>query len=204
MAHEPTLLGGGPEPGLDLSSTISGGEALQIAGVVVKSIGAFYEAESQKTKLESDALTFDFQRTIANINARAAEQDAAAILEAGRRRTSLSQLRSGRAIGLLRTTTAARGVQAGVGSAAELTASARLAAKVDAYAIDAGTLRAATAARRRSIDFRNQALFAGVSAENVREERRTINPALSAATTLIGGGSNVARSFAQRSRFPRV
>lgn len=204
MAEEPTILGGGPEPGLDLSSTIGAGGALQIAGVVVQSIGAFYAAESQKTKLESDALTFDFQRTIANINARAAEQDAAAILEAGRRRSSLSQLRSRQAIGLLRTTTAARGVQAGVGSAAELTASARLAAKVDAYAIDAGTLRAVTAARRRVVNLRNQADFAGVSAENVREEAGTIIPGLSAATTLIGGGSRVARSFAQRSRFPRV
>lgn len=204
MAAEPTLLGGGAAEGGAAPGLESAGTALQIAGLVTKAIGGFYAAESQQYQLESDALTLDFQRTIANINARAAESDAAAILEAGRRRRSISGLQFGQQIGMIRSRTGSRGVQAGVGSARELIASSRLAAAVDAYAIDATTIRQTTAARRRAVDFRNQALIAGTSAENVRGAADTIIPALRGATTLLGGSGNVARSVAQRDRFPRV
>ena len=75
---------------------------------------------------------------------------------------------------------------------------------VDALTMDANTFRAASAARRRAIDFRNQALLTGVSARNVRGSERSISPGLQAATTLLGGAGQVASGFAQRSRTPQA
>jgi hypothetical protein len=204
----PPLLTGAPlevladtdAPGLtDLEA---GGNILAVAGLVTAAIGSFYQAESQKTQLKSQALSLDFQQNIANINARAAEQDAAAIFAAGRRRLAQITLRFGQVRGAQVTATAARGIQAGVGSAAEVAASIRLATIVDALTIDANTLRGIQAARRRQIQFENQALLAGVSARNVRGSERSISPGLQAFTTLLGGAGGVASGIAQRSRFP--
>ena len=99
-----------------------------------------------------------------------------------------------------RVSAAARGIQAGVGSAAEISASVELAASVDAMTIDINTLRQVSGARRRAIDFRNQALLTGVSAQNVRGSERSISPGLQAFTTLLGGAGEVASGIAQRGR----
>lgn len=206
----PPLLGGlktdvatAAAPGEGLGGLKTGAGILQIAGLTAQAIGSFYEAESQKYQLKSQALTLDFRRSISNINARAAEADASAIFEAGRRRRAQATLRLGQVRGAQRVSAAARGVQAGVGSAAEVLASTDLAVAVDAYAIDANTFRATSAARRRAVDLRNQTLLTGVAAENVRDTRRSISPALQAGTTLLGGAGRVGASFAQRSRGPR-
>ena len=208
----PPLLGGdiiGPPeaPVADLPGLgplEAGGNILAVAGLVTAAIGSFYEAETQKFRLKSQALSLDFQQSIANINARAAEQDAAAIFAAGRRRRAQLTLQFGQVRGAQRVSTAARGIQAGVGSAAEIAASIRLATIVDALTVDANTFRAVSAARRRQIDFETQALLAGVSARNVRGSERSISPGLQAFTTLLGGAGGVASGFAQRSRFPGV
>ena len=188
------------DPGL--TGLEAGGNILAVAGLVTAAIGSFYEAESQKFRLKSQALSLDFQRNIANINARAAEQDVAAIFAAGRRRLAQRTLQLGQVRGAQVTATAARGIQAGRGSAAEIAASIRLATIVDALTIDANTFRAASAARRRQVAFENQALLAGVSAQNVRGSERSIIPGLQAFTTLLGGAGPLASGIAQRSRTP--
>ncbi len=212
MTHEgitPPLLGdpnqfaapiGPPAAGAagDLSALEAGGGVLQIAGVVVQAVGAFYAAESQKYQLKSNALTLEFESSIASINARAAEADVAAIFEAGRRRRAAVTLRFGQIKARQRVSTAGRGIQAGVGSAAEVATSIELATTVDAYAIDANTFRAVQAGRRRALDLRNRALLTGVSARNVREAGRGISPGLAAATSLLGGAADTAQSFARR------
>lgn len=203
----PSLLGPDPAPVGDkagLSGLEAGGNVLAVAGLVTQAIGSFYAAESQKFQLKSQALSLDFEQSIANINARAAEADAVAIFAAGRRRRAQIGLRFGQVKATTRVSAAARGIQAGVGSAAEVATSVELASAVDALTIDANTFRAVSAARRRAIDFRNQALLTGVSARNVRESGRSISPELQAFTTLLGGAGEVASGIAQRSRFPGV
>jgi len=175
------------------------GNVSQIAGTVNQAIGGFFEAEAQRGELKSQALSFDFQKSIANINARAAEQDAHAFIEAGRRQRALSTLRAGQVAGDTRAAQAASGIQAGVGSAAEVRTSQEFTKELDAFAIDANAFRQASAARRRAVDLRNQAQLARVSAENVRGLRRSISPALAAGTTLLSGSADVARSFASNS-----
>ena len=203
----PPLLGGEDAAVTDkpgLTGLETGANVLAVAGLVTQAIGTFYAAETQKFQLKSQALTLDFEQSIANLNARAAEQDAVAIFDAGRRRRSQVGLQFGQVRAATRVSAAARGIQAGVGSAAEIAASVELASAVDALTIDANTFRAVSAARRRAVDFRNQALLTGVSARNVRGSERSISPGLQAFTTFLGGAGGIASGIAQRSRFPGV
>ena len=203
----PSLLGPDPAPTGDLpglTGVETAGNVLAGAGLAIQAIGSFYAAESQKFQLKAKASTLEFEQSIANINARAAEQDAVAIFAAGRRRKAQIGLKFGQVKAATRVSAAARGIQAGVGSAAEVAASVELASAVDALTIDANTFRAVSAARRRAIDFRNQALLTGVSARNVRGSERSISPGLQAFTTLLGGVGGLASGIAQRSRFPGV
>jgi hypothetical protein len=173
-------------------------------GALVSSIGSFYAAKTAQYKFESDALSLDFQQTISNINARAAEFDAQQALEAGKQRKALATLRFGQLKAESRVSAAARGVQAGVGSAAEVQASIEFAKDVDAFTIDSNAFRAARAARRRALDFRNQAGAAGVGAANARSSRRSLNPALAAFTTALGGVGRVGSDFARNRRLDRL
>ena len=190
----------GDLPGLGAVET--GGNILAVAGLVTSAIGSFYAAESQKSQLKSQAMTAEFAGSIANINARAAEADAVAIFAAGRRRSSQTGLKFGQIKAATRVSAAARGIQAGVGSAGEIATSVDLVSQVELLTIDANAFRAASAARRRAVDFRNQALLSGVSAENLRSSGRSISPGLQAFTTLLGGAGPLASGFAQRSRGP--
>lgn len=197
----PTMLSGGG--GGSLSGLESGGNVLAVAGLVTQAIGSFYSAKSQQFQLESDALSLDFQQSISNLNARASERDAAAILEAGRQRKALVTLRFGQIRGQQRASTAARGIAGGVGSAAEVAASTELAKDLDAFTIDANAFRQASAARLQAVNQRNRAELLGVSARNLRRSAGAIIPGLSAATTLLGGAGGVASGIAQRSRGER-
>lgn len=169
-------------------------------GALISSIGSFYAAKTAQYKHQSDALSLDFQQTISNINARAAEFDAEQALEAGQQRKALATLRFGQLKAESRVSAAARGVQGGVGSAAEVQASIEFAKDVDAFTIDANAFREARAARRRALDFRTQAGAAGVGAANARGSARTLNPRLAAFTTALGGAGRVAGDFARNRR----
>jgi hypothetical protein len=176
------------------------GTGLAIAGVATEAIGAFYAIDAQKYQLRSQALSAEFAENIARINARAAEFDAHLALEAGRRRRALSTLRSGQVRGAQRVSAAARGVQAGVGSAGEIMASVELAKDVDAFAIDAQAFREASIARRRATGELTRADLARVSATNLRGTADALNPFLAAGSTILGGSGRLALQFGQNER----
>lgn len=176
------------------------GSIISLAGMVTSAIGGFYSAKSAQYSAESQALDLEFRSSMANINARLAEQDASFLMEAGRRRRLLSTMRAGAVKGQQRASQGARGIQAGVGSAAESLASTEYAKELDAYTIDANTFREVSAARMRGVNFQNEALLTGVSAQNVRRTAASINPALDAFTQLIGGAGRFARNEFQRRR----
>jgi hypothetical protein len=165
---------------------------MSIAGALTGAIGSFYSAKNQQYQLKSQALSLEFERSIANINARAAELDAKHILEAGRHQKALVTLQAGQVKASQRVSQAAAGIQGGVGSAAEVLASTELAKRLDSLTIDANTARAAMAARSRAVNFQNQSLLTGVSAQNLRDSAGSISPFMAAGTSLLGSASRVA------------
>lgn len=180
------------------------GNGMAVAGMVTRTIGAYYGAISQRYQLRSQASTLEFQGSIADINARSAEIDAANVLVAGRSEKARLTLRHGQIRSENRARTAASGVELGVGSAAEVDASFEAAKEIDALTIDRNSFRALGAARQRAVDFRNQATLARASASGARLTAGSINPFLSAFTSFAGGAGRVASSFlSQTSRSTR-
>jgi hypothetical protein len=194
--------GAGNAGGIDtLSGLASFGLIMGAVGTLTSSIGAYYSTLAQRYQLRSQALDLEFQGSIANINARAAERDAHIALEAGRHEKAASTLRYGQAKESVRAQTAAAGVQAGVGSAAEVQASIELAKQTDSLTIERNAFRAAGASRARAVDFRNQALLSRVSAGNLRRFAKTMKPGLSALTSFIGGAGQVSSSYLYQQQF---
>ena len=203
MATTSSLLGMGP--GSDPSSLLAGlqtfGTVLGISGALLSAIGSYRAAESQRYQLESQALELELQGSLANLNARAAEQDAEAILEAGAREKGRTTLRFGQVKGAARARAAAAGIQAGVGSAAEVQVSIEAAKEIDSLTIERNAVRAAGAARLRGVNLRSQALLSRVGVQNLRRGARSLSPGLAAATSLTGSAATVTGQILQQNRF---
>jgi len=176
------------------------GIAMQAAGMVSQSIGAFYSAQANRYAARAQRLNLEFAGSIADINARAAENEAAAMLEAGRTDKATSTLQFGAAKAAVRARRGASGLQSGVGSAAEVDASIEAAKEIDSLTIDRNALRAAGAASTRAVNLRNQALLSRVSAKNVHDTSQSISPGLAAFSSLLGGAGPLATNVAIQSR----
>jgi hypothetical protein len=153
-------------------------------------------ARSERYQLRSSALSAEFDATMADLNARTAEFDAEHILRAGQREIGQLGLEYGQARGARRASTAAAGIQAGVGSAAEVAASSTLAHQLDALTVNSNAVRAAGRMRTEAVNQRNRGLLARTSAENARGAARSINPWVSAGASLLSSGTAVGAHYA--------
>jgi hypothetical protein len=183
---------------LSAQNTSTFGIGMQISGMVSQTIGAYYAAQAQRYRARSERLNLEFQGSIADINARAAERDAQDLLAAGQLEKMSATLRYGAVKATSRARIAASGLQAGVGSAAEVQTSIEAAKEIDALTIDRNAVRAANASRMRAVNYRNEALLARVSARNVHDMAHSLSPAFAAFTSLLGSAGPLADSLSQR------
>ena len=172
-----------------------------IAGAGLQAIGNYYAAQSQKSQLKSQALAADFQQSMSALNARAAEEEAQAITEAGNREQSRIAAQYGQVKAGERAATAARGIKAGVGSAAEVQASIELAKQIDVFTVNSNAVRAANAARTQATNERNRSLLAGTSAANLRDTAGSIDPYAAVAGSLLGSASGISSQYLARERY---
>lgn len=176
------------------------GPILAVAGMATSAIGAYYAAKTQQYQLESQALNMDFQKSMSELNAKNAEFTAQTILESGQRQIGAVTMRAGNVKGAARASMAARGIQAGVGSAADVIATTDLMKEVDVNTINARSVQAAEAQRMAAVNSQNQAMMAGVSADNARMSASTINPFMATTGSLLGSASTVASAYYQDKR----
>jgi hypothetical protein len=136
-----------------------------------------------------------FESELSQRNARLAEEQAYAMILAGRQQASNLTLQYGQEQAAVRASTAARGVQLGSGSAAEIQASLEFAKRLDAITTNVNAVRAAASARIGAVNERNRSIMLGASAYNLRTSGRSINPALAGASSLLGSASRVADNY---------
>ena len=110
-----------------------GGSIMSIFGAVNSAIGSFYAADSQKTQLKMQAQNQRFQAQMSAINARSAESQAQQTLLAGERAVGQYTMGAGQKRASATASMAARGIQGGVGSAREVTASMDLIKEIDKF-----------------------------------------------------------------------
>lgn len=203
MAYAPGYTYQG-QPG-GASATASGignaGTMFSLFGVIAQAVSSYYAAEASRYDARSTALALEHQSRVSQLNARAAEAEAESILEAGQSEVARVGREYARLQAETNVSTAAHGVQAGVGNAAEVSASIELARQIDALTINRNAARAAASARMDSVNNQNQSLFASIGARNARRTARSINPYLAAGTALVSGGAGVANTWTQNQRW---
>lgn len=188
--------GGEAAAGGGMSGLQEFGSVLAISGVLQSAIGSYYSAQAQKYELKSQASDLEFRQSMAARNARIAESDAQLELEAGKRESGRVSLHYRQVKQAAAASAAARGVQAGVGSAAEIQTSIEFAKEMDRNTIDANATRRANAHRARAVDLQNMGRVAGVSAETARRGAGLASPGYAAGTSLLAGAGGVSRQWA--------
>ena len=164
---------------------------LMAVGAVEKSIGSFYAAKNAQIQARMQEQNFLFQQRMSSIAARQAEFQAQGIMEAGQRQIGAYTMQAGAAKSQAKTQLAARGIQAGKGSAAEIMATFDLIKEIDAMTINANTVRAAEAQRMAATRAQTQGIMAGASARSYGLTAGAISPGLGAFQSLLGSASQI-------------
>lgn len=165
---------------------------LQIGGLTMAAVGAYYAALSQKYQLQSQSMSLGFASDMSRMNARAAEFQAQDILRAGAIEKGRVTMASGRYRDAVALRQAASGTTIGQGSNAEVMASVEILRQIEAIQVDGNTVRQAMAARTRAQDFRTQAAMQSASRQNLRDFAGSIDPYMAHFGTLLGGSGSVA------------
>ena len=132
-----------------------------------------------------------FQQRMSNLAARQAEFQAQGIMEAGQRQIGAYTMQAGAAKSTAKTQLAARGVQAGKWSAAEIMATFDIIKEIDAMTINANTVRAAEAQRMAATRARVQGVMAGASARSYGLMAGAISPGMSGFQSLLGSATQI-------------
>lgn len=160
---------------------MAAGLGFTIFGALSSGIGSFYSAKNAKTSLT-------FQAEIAENNARIAELGAQSELLRGQREEQRVRLQTSALKGRQRANLAASGIDLGSQSAVNILSTTDVMGEIDANTVAANAVQAAWGYRTQAQNLKNDAL-------TKRTTARGINPAMAAATTLIGEAGNVAQSW---------
>lgn len=171
------------------------GPMLTVFGAVNSAIGSYYQAKASEYQFKSQSSSLAFQADMAQINQRRAEFQAYTIMEAGARQMGALTMKAGQAKASAKASMAARGIQLGVGSAAEAIATTDLMKEIDALTLNTNRVRAAEEARMQAVGYGTQASMLGVSAQNALASAQGISPFGSAATSLLGSASSLASNW---------
>ncbi len=153
----------------------------QGASVASGVFGSYFSSLAAK-----DQARFDAQ--IAAINSRMMEQRAQGLLRQGEVAIGQRTMEHGALRGRQRAALAANGVALNEGSAAEVVASGDLIKEIDVKNLQLSAISQAWGARKQAVDFQNQGRAADARAESA-------NPWGAAATTLLGGATQLAGSW---------
>ena len=173
------------------SSAMTGAQALSIFGSVAAIFGAINSAYGAYSSARSTRSSLKYQAAMSALNAEQAEKTAQSVLHAGEQAQSQVALRAGKVKAEQKVSQAARGVQIGVGSAAEEIATTDLMKEADMLTINANATRQAWAARMQATNYANESLMQGTSAES-------ISPGSAAFSSLLTSAAAVSPQWYRR------
>jgi hypothetical protein len=141
--------------------------AMQAAGSINQTVGAYYSARAQRSTLRFEADMADRQ--------------AGQVIRAGQREEQRTRLATAQIKGRQRAAIARGGVDLGEGTAAQVLTSTDVLGEIDADTVRANAVASAWGYRTDAI--------------NKRAAASTISPGMSALTTALGSGQQVASSW---------
>lgn len=166
------------------SSAMTGAQALSIFGAAAGVIGAISSAYGAYSSARSTKSSLKYQSAMSALNAEQAEKTAQSVLQAGEQAQSQVALRAGKVKASQKVSQAARGVQIGVGNAAEEIATTDLMKEADMLTINANATRQAWAARMQATNYSNESLMQGTSAESISPESAASSSLLTSAAAV--------------------
>ena len=171
------------------------GQAMAIGGVATSAISTFFDVSVQKIRAKDAAGQARFDGTVADMQARSYEDQAYWELEQGNAQISLLSQSSAHQQSAQVVDSVKRGVAFNSGSAAEVKASMELAKQMDVRTIKTNSMRKSNARMLASVNARNTARFARVSARNLDRQASSMNPWLASLSGAAGAAGNVAALY---------
>ena len=141
-----------------------------------------------------------FSAQMSAINARQAEFAAQQATMAGQRAIGRYTMEAGQRRAAARTSLAARGIQAGVGTSAEIMASMDLVKEVDRLTMDSNLVRQSEALRSQQLNYMSQSVLQATSANNVNATAGSISPFSATFTNLMGSAASIGGTWASQMR----
>tara|TARA_R100000773_G_scaffold4511_3_gene5078 strand:+ start:732 stop:1313 length:582 start_codon:yes stop_codon:yes gene_type:complete len=148
-------------------------------------------ANTERYKLRSQALNFEHQRDMAKLNRRMLESQAQHIGRAYNKQIAIRTLKAGQAISSTKASFAARGIQMGVGSTANVFASAELVKEIDRLTMNTNKVRAMNNQRLRAVNMGIRGDMLGVSANNLFSTASAVSPFMNMTSTLLTGATSI-------------
>ena len=162
-----------------------------IGGTLTGMIANRAAANTERYKLRSQALNFEHQRDMAKLNRRMLESQAQHIGRAYNKQIAIRTLKAGQAISSTKASFAARGIQMGVGSTANVFASAELVKEIDRLTMNTNKVRAMNNQRLRAVNMGIRGDMLGVSANNLFSTASAVSPFMNMTSTLLTGATNI-------------
>ena len=125
------------------------------------------------------------------LNKRMLESQAQHIGRAYNKQIAIRTMKAGRAMASTRASFAARGIQMGVGSTANVFASAELLKEIDRLTMNTNKVKAMNTKRGQAVNMGIKADMAGMSASNLFSTASTISPFLNMSSTFLTGASSI-------------
>lgn len=180
------------------------GPIMAIFGAITSAVGSFYAVQSKQNELKMQAQNQRFAAQMGRINQQAAEFAAGQIGRQGAAQFGQYSMRAGQARSGAKASLAARGAVLGAGTAAEIVGSMDVVKEIDRLNINAATVREQEAARLRAFNIGVDATMAGISAQNISATAGTLYPGLALGTSLLGGATEIATSWARNRRIEEL
>lgn len=150
-------------------------------GAGLSSVGAYYNAQGQKTALNSTA-------DIADVNSKIANMSAQSALLSGQREEQAVDLNTAKIKATQKTAFAANGIDLSSQTPVNVLTTTDVVGRIDANTVAANALRTAFGYQTQSLSYSNQASGARTAASG-------ISPDLAATTSLVGSAGRVADSW---------
>jgi hypothetical protein len=190
-----TIGGGSSGGGAGMAPGAISGLVNSIIGGVTSVVGAYQYADRLKKNLEFQSVVSAFNSRMSALNLELSEKTAQQFMRAGEQAQSQISMKAAKVKGAQKASQGARGVQIGVGSAAEEIATTDLMKETDRNTINANTVReawnqrlAGVLGQTTTVNYATQSAMLNASAES-------ISPWAAAGTTLMKSATNVAAQW---------
>ena len=140
------------------------------AATALAAVSAYFGVKTQQETLKTQALQMEFKASAYDQAAAQAQNQSYLLIESGKDEISRRGMRAGQERAAQITNAARRNVVISAGSSAEVRASMEIARQMEARSININTLRQANALRTQSLDARNAAESARLSARLARKQ----------------------------------